>query len=180
MHKEVRTQFKEISSPRFLFTHPHVIDPMELSIKEVNLTGGKRYNSATPPLSTQPYLPYSRQIDTPEAPDTATTLLSIDASANACLESGVELTVVGLTATSDALFGIYQYWVQQNLGMSLYGGIDKDCRWQAIWKKLFCPPNATMRLLSGLCKSFSWLLQRISTAYKIRSATPSTWFFSVG
>ena len=38
IHEEVRTELEEIYSPRVLFTHPHELDPIDISNEEVNLT----------------------------------------------------------------------------------------------------------------------------------------------
>ena len=63
----------------------------------------------------------------------------------------INLKGILLTAVGDALFGIYQDWVHQNLGTHLDLVIYKDCKWQTIWKNLFVsPPNNMMYHLAGL------------------------------
>ena len=109
-----------------------------------------------PPLSTQPYLPQSPQIDTPEASNMPLPHLRVDASTSAHLASEVNLPGVRLMGADDVIFGVYQNWVHQNPGIHLDGVLDEDGKWQAICKDLFfCPPNATTYHLSGSREVFS-------------------------
>ena len=56
----------------------------------------------------------------------------VDVNAVARLMSEIDLPGVRLTAADDVLFQIYKYWVHQNPGTHLDGGIDEDGKWQAI------------------------------------------------
>ena len=79
-------------------------------------------NGATTPLSTYPSLLCSPQIDTPEYPDTPPPRLCIDTSVSDRLASEGDLLGFRLTGAADALFGVYQYWVNQNPSIHLDGG----------------------------------------------------------
>ena len=57
-------------------------------------------------------------------------------SVDARLESESDLEVFRLMAADDAIFGIYQYWLHQNPGTHLDGGIHEYGKWQSTWKNL--------------------------------------------
>ena len=116
----------------------------------------KRYNSTMPPLLTHTFLPNSRPIDSPEASQLPLLCPCIDASSTARLASKVNLPRVLLTAAADAVFGIYQDWVHQNPSIYMYGGINKDDKWQVRWEKMYvCPPKAMTYRLVGSVKGLS-------------------------
>ena len=151
MREEVRTDLEEISSPRVLFIPPHEINPTEISVEEDNPIE-KHCNTGTiPPLSTNPYPPHSHQIKPSEAPYTAPPRLCIDSRTTACLVRSGDLPRVHLTASTAALFGVYQDWVHQNPDINLDEIIGEDGKWQRRWKNLFVsPPNNMMYHLAGL------------------------------
>ena len=69
----------------------------------------------------------------------------------ACLASGGDLPNESLADADDNILGVYQDWVQQNLGKNLDDGIEEDSKWQERWKNwLLYPPNALTYHLVGL------------------------------
>ena len=55
-------------------------------------------------------------------------------SDTACLASVGDLPNERFMETDDNILGVYYYWVHQNPGMHLDGGIKDDSKWQEKWK----------------------------------------------
>ena len=90
----------------------------------------------TLPLLTQSPPPRLPPVDALEDPASPPPHIRADASAAARISIESKLEEVRLTASDNALFGVYQDWVE-NTGTHLYGGIDNDGKWKVVWKNLF-------------------------------------------
>ena len=116
MHDDVNTVIKEFPTPIALFNQTHKINSTELAGVETTPSKTLRKNGMTPPILTHPTPPNSPLVYVPEALafPLVRTCADADTSATVGLASESNLEGVCLTATANALFGVYQDWVHQN------------------------------------------------------------------
>ena len=110
------------------FFHTDELKIPELADADTEPPKNLQYNSATPLVSTHPYLLHSPQEDTLFAsaePPPFPHVKSIDAALQA--RAG-DLTDVRLLGSNYMLYGVYQDWVHQNPVEHLDGRITEDSK----------------------------------------------------
>ena len=91
MYDDVKTALKEFSTPRALFTYPHVFNSTKLAGVEINPTKTPRENGVPPPLLTHSSLPKSPIVDALESPDSPPPRTHTDARTSSHLASERDL-----------------------------------------------------------------------------------------
>ena len=119
-----------------LFFHTNKLEILEISNGKTDLPENLQDNDATPPVNTKPYPPHLPPEDTLVASDNPLPFPRIEAGDATLQARAGDLPYVRLIGTYYILYGLYQYWVHQNPGEHLDGGIAKDIKWQARWEKL--------------------------------------------
>ena len=126
IQNDANTELEEFSTPRALFTHPHDLNPMQLTGAETTPTKIPRDNVVTPPLLTQTSPPKSPQVDALEDLFSPLPFTRTDANSSAHLAIKSDLDGICLTGADGELFGVYHDWVHQNSNTHLDGEIDED------------------------------------------------------
>ena len=115
-----------------------------------------KYNGATPSVNTHPYPPHSPLEDAlveSAAPPSRPRVKAGNAALQAWEGDLLDICLIG---TEYMIYGVYQYWVHQNPGDHLDGGIAEDSKWQEWWENLFIfQPNA-MKHLPGKSGRYFW------------------------
>ena len=117
-----------------LFTHTNELEIPELANANTDPTKKHQYNGDRPLLGTQTYSPQSPLTDTLVALDEPLPHPRNESRGAAFLERAGDLPDFCLLGADDILFGFYQYWVPQNTGNHLDGGITEDGKLQPMWK----------------------------------------------
>ena len=117
------------------------IEIPELDDAETNPPENHKENGTTPLVNTQPLPPHSPVEDASVASYAPPPHQRVEAVNDSLQEQEGYLPDVHLLSTNYMLYGIYQYWVHQNQGDHLDGGIAEDSKWQARWKKIVCMPT---------------------------------------
>ena len=104
---------------------------MELANNKTTPSKNHQDNGATSPLGTQPFFPNLPSIDASYAPESLPLLSFVDVATTTRLSSTGNLPGVRLMVASNALSGVYQYWVHQNPSTHLGDGVNEDVKWQA-------------------------------------------------
>ena len=102
-----------------------------------------------PPVNTQLSLSHSPPEDTSIASAKPPPIPYVEAIDAALQAREGDLPENRLLGADYMLYGVYQYWVHQNPGDNLDGGIVEDSKWQARWEKTVCMPTQCYDAPSG-------------------------------
>ena len=156
MHEVLEGELNAIAQTMVLFSHTNELKIPELANSEINPPENHQDNGATPLVNTQPSPPQSPPENTLVDSAKSSPSQHIKARYASLQEREGDLSDVLLLGADYMLYGAYQYWLHQNSGDHLDGGIAEDSKWQAWWKIyiFLCRPNATMHLPGKLGRDF--------------------------
>ena len=142
MHEVSVGDIYTIVQPKVLFCHTNELESPDIANAETDLTKNFQDNGATPPFGTQPYSSHSPLEDTLVAPSEPPPHPRVE-SADADTQAGMgDLLDFRLLGSNYILFLVYQYFVHQNPGYYLGGGITEDGKWQARWEnRMYANPT---------------------------------------